>query len=232
MDIVSNEKILKTMSLLYVEKDDVFRLNVVKALKLKAKKVFDCSTIKEASIAYNSNNIDLIITNISFDKTNDGIKFIHNIRQINKKIPIIVISESKNLLEIVELIKYNLIDYIFKPIDIKQLREGLSRAVEQIIYSGNYITYFKNNIEYNMQKNILTSYDHEVTLTNQERLLLNFLIKNQNLMITQDEIKDVVWENSYDVSDTAFKALINRLRQKIGKETIKNSSGNGYILDI
>lgn len=232
MNLQSIENILKTMSILYIEADKTYKKGVSEALEIKVKKVFVASTLKVASDIYNTNNIDIIITDINLDTDGDGIKLIKSLRDINRKIPIIVISNSKDVFQITKLIKFNLVDYIFKPIDLKQLREALNRSVERILYNGVYVIYFKNDTNYNIQKNILLRADREMSLTHNERLLLNTLVVNQNCILSKEEIKAIVWENSYEVSDTAFKSLINRLRTKVGKDSIKNSSGNGYILNL
>jgi DNA-binding response OmpR family regulator len=226
------EKMLSTMSILYVESDERFKLNVAEALNMKAKNVFVASTIQETSTLYNENHIDIIITDVNVTNDQDGVKFIEQVRRINKEIPIIVISASTNLIPVVKLIKFNLVDYIFKPISLKQLQEALYESVTRIINSGTYVIYFKNNISYNIQKNELIKDGKEISLTNQERVLLNSLILNQNMILSMETIKDIVWEDGYYASDAAFKSLINRLRGKIGKESIKNSSGNGYILNV
>jgi len=62
--------------------------------------------------------------------------------------------------------------------------------------------------------------------------MLDVLIYNQQYILNKEELKDLVWENSYDVSDTAFKSLINRLRTKIGKKSLKNVASTGYILNL
>ena len=51
-------------------------------------------------------------------------------------------------------------------------------------------------------------------------------------ILSQEEIVSVVWPDCFEISNSAFKSLISRLRAKIGKESIKNNSGNGYILEI
>jgi DNA-binding response OmpR family regulator len=232
MEIQATNKILSSLNVLYVESNIKFKINLTNALKLKVKNVFDTDNLISALMIYNEMDIDIIITDINVNEVNDGISFIKRIRNSNKNIPIIVISSSTELSQIIRLIKYDLVDYIFKPIPIKTLRIALENSVERILYKGIYVVKFKNNIKYHINQNRLTKEDKIISLTVKEQILLNTLIKNQNYILSKEEIKDLVWENGYDVTDTAFKSLMNRLRVKIGKESIKNSSGNGYILDI
>jgi len=226
------EKILFNMSILYVESDSRYQTNVSEALNMKCKNVFVSSCVEESLDIFNNNNINIVITDINIKEEEDGTKLIKKIREINKDTPIIIISASKDAMQIVQLIGLGLVDYIFKPISLRRLRNDLYKSVQIILDKGIYIIFFENDITYNVTKRLLSKNENEITLTNSERMLLDYFVLNKNTILTKDEIKREVWEFSYDITDSAFKSLINRLRNKIGKNTIKNISGSGYILNV
>jgi two-component system, OmpR family, response regulator VanR len=72
----------------------------------------------------------------------------------------------------------------------------------------------------------------EITLTSKELELLSFLIKNSNRIVSTDELKSNLWEDYFEATDSALKNLLNKVRKKIGKESIINISGVGYRLDF
>jgi DNA-binding response OmpR family regulator len=55
-------------------------------------------------------------------------------------------------------------------------------------------------------------------------------IKYKNKTVTTNEIKNLLWNDPYDATDSALKSILNKLRAKIGKKTIKNVPGAGYYL--
>ncbi|HIP13834.1 MAG TPA: response regulator transcription factor [Arcobacter sp.] len=226
-----HEKVLKTSSILYIEENHLFNKNVTKALQLKSDTIFSVSSIKDAVEIYNNNPIDIIISDITF-KNENGLKFLRTLRKTNKYIPIIIISAQKETAILLEAMKLNLIDYILKPIDLGLLRSALVRAGLYIWESGRYEIRFPNNIIYNIRQKSLMQNEEEISLTFYELRMLDVLIYNKQYILNKEELKDLVWENSYDVSDTAFKSLINRLRTKIGKTSLKNVASTGYILNI
>ena len=63
--------------------------------------------------------------------------------------------------------------------------------------------------------------------TAKEVKLLNHLIVNKSRMTSKEELQSTLWEDDMG-SESAFKSLINKLRSKIGKESIENISGVGY----
>jgi DNA-binding response OmpR family regulator len=70
----------------------------------------------------------------------------------------------------------------------------------------------------------------EISLTAKEIDLLDYLIKN-NRVVANEELKAAIWENEYEATESALKNLLNKIRKKIGKESIINISGVGYKLD-
>ena len=132
-----------------------------------------------------------------------------------------------------EATKLKLVDYLTKPIDFKSLNSALNKCVDEILDNSRYIISFKNNIQYNVlhKKLIDSSNDKEIALTSKELTLLELLIKNSNRVLSTDELKTSIWEDEFEATDSALKNLLNKLRKKIGKESIINISSVGYRLD-
>ena len=231
MNTKLTEKLLNSLKLLYIENDENYSNSVSQALKLKLHTVYTAKTIKEAVSIYNDENIDIIVSELSLNNQSTK-NFINSIRNINKYIPIIIISSIKDANSIRETIKFNLTDYIFKPIDIKTLKDALSRSAISIYDAGLYEVTFLNNSKYNVRKKLLILDDEILTLTTNEVRLLDILVFNQQALLSKEDLKNMIWENSYDMSDEALKSLMTRLRKKIGKEAIQNISGSGYILNL
>ncbi|MEZ4692621.1 MAG: response regulator transcription factor [Aliarcobacter sp.] len=162
-----------------------------------------------------------------------GIDFIKEIRLIDKKIPIIILSAYTDKKFLLEATKLKLIDYLTKPIDFKSLNQALNKCVDEILDNSRYIISFKNNINYNVlhKKLIDTEKEEELSLTSKELTLLDFLIKNSNRIVSSEELKSYLWEDEYEATDSALKNLLNKLRKKVGKDSIINTSGVGYRLD-
>lgn len=125
-------------------------------------------------------------------------------------------------------------DYLTKPVDFKTLNNSLHTCVEEIIDNSRYMISFKNNIQYNvLQKKLFDlNIKEEITLTSKELDLIDFLIKNSNRIVSSEELKSNLWEDYFEATDSALKNLLNKVRKKIGKESITNISGVGYKLSF
>ncbi len=80
---------------------------------------------------FKQNPYDIIITDINLPKM-DGLEMAKKIKEIDKKIPIIVITAFTKMEYLLESIKIGVYGYILKPIDMNQLLETLNRVVEKV----------------------------------------------------------------------------------------------------
>jgi two-component system response regulator VanR len=225
-------KILKSLNILYIEDELNIRINIKKTLTLFCENVLDVENISSAKEILQKNRIDIIICDINLPDC-DGIEFIKELRKTDKTIPVILLTAYTDKKYLLEATKLKLIDYLTKPIDFKSLNNALQRCVQEILDNSRYVISFRNNIQYNVSHNRLidNNKEEEIHLTSKELDLLNFLIKNNNRVCSADELKFSIWENSLEASDSALKNLLNKLRKKIGKESIINNSSIGYKLE-
>ena len=225
-------KILKNLNILYIEDEKNIRLNIKKTLELFCENVLDAENILNAKEILTKQRIDIIISDINLPDMS-GIDFVKEIRIRDKTIPIILLSAYTEKEFLLEATKLKLVDYLTKPINFKDLNNALQKCVEEILDNSRYIITFKNNIQYNVSHNCLIDNNEkeEIRLTNKELDLLNFLIKNNNRVCSAEELKSAIWDDYLEATDSALKNLLNKVRKKIGKESIINISGVGYKLE-
>ena len=169
------------------------------------------------------------------DMTTHALKsFIKELRKIDKTIPVILLSAFTDTKYLLEATKLKLVDYLTKPVDFKTLNNSLQSCVEEILDNSRYLINFQNNIQYNVlhKKFLDLNTQQEITLTSKELDLVNFLIKNSNRIVSSDELKSTIWEDCFEATDSALKNLLNKVRKKIGKDSISNISGVGYRLNF
>ena len=231
-NIYNFNRILKSLNILYIEDEENIRINIKKTLELFCENVFDVENISNAKEILQNKRIDIIICDINLPDTS-GIEFIKELRKTDKTIPVVLLSAYTHKVYLLEATKLKLVDYLTKPIDFKSLNDALQKCVEEILDNSRYIILFRNNIQYNVSHNKLIDNDkkEEIHLTAKELNLLNFLIKNNNRVCSADELKCSIWNDSLEASDSALKNLLNKLRRKIGKESIINNSSIGYKLN-
>ena len=113
---------------------------------------------------------------------------------------------------------------LLKTKNVLVIDEQVSKA-----FTSTFVT-INETIKYDVQNKILYEKECIKKLSISERELLAFFIKNQHRTLYTQEIKNHMWEDSEHATDSALKSVLHKLRDKIGKNSIKNISGIGYYL--
>lgn len=121
------KEILKESIILYVEDNKELREKVRSLLKLIFKKVLIAEDGEKGLELYfkNKKDIDVIVSDINMPNLN-GIDLLKTIREDNKKIPFILSSAYTETEYLIESIKYNVSEYMPKPIDIKNMLQKIA----------------------------------------------------------------------------------------------------------
>lgn len=225
--------LLKHLDIIYVEDDKAIQAQFSKTLKLICNNIYSFDNGNDAYKFFLENSVDIIISDVDLKDSISGLELSHLIREHNKTIPIIILSAYTDVEYLLESSKLKLIEYLVKPINFSKLTEVLLKAVEDLpdMKEEKCIT-FANNYIYDINKKTIDTKQEIIRLTSHEIKLIEFLINNKSTPQSMENIKEYVWDDKFDVSDTAFKALIHKIRQKIGKESLKNISSVGYYLNL
>jgi len=223
---LSLKKLLKELTVLYVtnKEEDYKKINNI--LEVFFKKIVYTNNQENALAIYSNIFPNIILVDINLTDSN-GIEFIKKIRKKNQTIPILVITRNKEVSNLIEAVKLNLVDYLLKPIDINKLIFSLNQTAKIILNSGEITTTIKENIKYHYVEKIIINNNKKEVLTKTETRFIELLLTNKDKIVSIEEIKRVIWGNK-EVSESALKSLLNRLSKKVGKDTITNSFGVGY----
>lgn len=226
----SKLNLLKSLTLLLIEDDEELRNNLSETLSLFFKEIISAKNGAEAIKIFNKSNIDLIMTDYVMPIMN-GYEFCKEIRKINGKIPIVIMSNFCDNEKLLKLISLELTEYLIKPIEYTQLTSTLLKMIEKLERENLCYFHINNYLQYNFfTKELINNKLNEIVkLTKSEIAILELLIKNVNTIITTETIE-------YNLSpvdsksEQAIKNLIHRLRSKLTKDSIINVQGIGYIL--
>lgn len=225
----NEENILNKLTIMYIEDDTSIRETVTQTLSLIFNKTLAFEKAEDALLQYKLEKPDIILTDVNLPNMT-GIEFAKLIREDDYKIPIILLTAYTNKEILLEATKLKLINYIVKPVVFEELYESFKLAMKEIVRNNTDILVFSNDTKYNVQTKLLFHNEKEVHITSSENRLLEIFIKNIDKTVSPNEIKDQLWDDPYDATDSALKSVLSKLRVKIGKDSIKNVSGMGYHL--
>ena len=223
------------MNILIVQRDREIQKYLKKGLKELGYTVEICSDRDDAYYHIKSDNYDLAILDIDIENGN-GIELCSEIREINRKIGIIFLSSENDIEKKVQSLDSGADDYITKPFSFIELA-GRIRAILRRC-KGN-INKIENNLTIkNLKLDLLTREakrgDREIELTYREFALLEYLIRNKNLVLSRTMIREKIWNMNYTANTNIVDVYMTHLRNKIDKgeeeKIIYTVRGVGYIL--
>lgn len=215
--IADDEKEIVKLLKIYLESDSINVLeanNGMQALDILAK-----------------HDIDLALVDIMMPKI-DGYQVIKKIRQMDKYIPVMVISAKVTLSDRVLGIDLGADDYITKPFEPLEVAAKVKAQLRRLNVTAaapeakSVITV--GDMTLDLDECTFTK-DGEVTeLTKAELKVLELLMSRPKRVFTKEQIYESAWYNDGAVDDNTIRVIISRLRDKVGAEHIKTIRGLGY----
>lgn len=217
---------LNQLTVLFADDDDVLRDTIGETLSMFFKHVILAKNGLEAYEKFQQKNAHVVILDISMPMLN-GLAVAQKIRELDNQVPILIMTSYKEESQLMAAIKLNLVDYLLKPVNFQLLKEALLACSTQIIRSGRLLQTLKNGTEYHILSNTVTSDAGVFTLTKNERLFLEMLLKRRGQLIRIDEVEHQLGDEDY--SHAGLRNLVYRLRKKLGKEAIVSVKDLGYL---
>lgn len=161
-----------------------------------------------------------------------GIEVCRLIRKTDPKIPIIFLTAKDTVQDTVFGLEQGANDYIKKPFDFDEL---LARIRVQLRTNESENSLLKlGDIEVNLNTHQVSKASREVTLTQKEFALLEYLIRNKGKVCTRTKIIEHVWDIHFEADTSVIDVYINFLRKKLDTANIKSFiqtiRGVGYIV--
>jgi putative two-component system response regulator len=133
----------KNISVLYVEDDQDLRENTTRLLSSFVSVLEAAENGQEGLAKYNNRSYDLVITDINMPVKN-GIEMAREIKDINHKQVIIVISAYDDANYLLESINLGVDSFILKPLNLNQFLEVMDKCIRLVKYTRMEEDYKKN----------------------------------------------------------------------------------------
>jgi DNA-binding response OmpR family regulator len=220
---------LKNSTILYIEDDDITRGNISSFLQRKCENFYSAVDGKEGLEFFEKYQPDIIITDIEMPNL-DGLSMAKKIRKQSASTQIIITTAYTSQEYLLEAVNLQLIKYIVKPISLPKLNEALTSCEDFLEEDISTKKYLETDTFYDIYTKELIKDNQIISLSKNERTLIDLLIKNHPAPTSYEAIETNVYE--FASSKNAIKLLVKSLRNKINKEAISNVSGLGYNINI
>lgn len=214
-----------------VEDDDNIRELVIYTLEttgLKAKGFAEGTAFMEA-LAFDTP--ELILLDIMLPGE-DGLELLKKLKNSakTKDIPVIMVTAKGAEYDKVIGLDSGADDYVTKPFGMMELVSRIKAVLRRSGRVQEQDMLSVNGVSVDVKKHEVKVAGDIVTLTLKEFELLERLMRNQNIVLTRDQLLEDIWGYDFDGETRTVDVHVRTLRQKLGEkgDIIKTVRGAGY----
>jgi two-component system copper resistance phosphate regulon response regulator CusR len=214
--------------------EDERHLNGLIASKLEAEhySVDTCFDGQEALDYLDGAEYDAVILDIMMPIL-DGLSVLRQMRQSGSKTPVLLLTALGGIDDRVAGLDSGADDYLVKPFSFEELlariRVLLRRGSNQV---SNQITVA--DLTMDCAARTVTRNGHPIPLSSREFDILEYLLRNQGIVLSREKIEQHVWNYDYAGGSNVVDVYIRYLRKKIDADfdnkLIHTVRGAGYVL--
>lgn len=212
-------KIFKQFNLLYVEDNKETREETYSFLKDYFANVYVADNGNEGLRIFLNEKVDLILSDINMPQLN-GIQMSESIREKNKDVPIVFITNYFETDLLLQAIKLKVSDYLIKPVKIEKLINSMEVVVQQL-HKKNTSEHQRKELE--QYKEILDSNDIVIKLNPKMKITY---VNEMFCKITGFKKEELL---SKDFKELRFPDVQEELFDEIYKKVLEDKRWRGII---
>ena len=220
------------MRILVVEDDPSLHKIISRRLREEGYAVDDCYNGEEALSYLLAAEYDCVILDWMLP-VRDGIAVLSEARQRGITAPVLMLTAKDAISDRVQGLDAGADDYLTKPFAYDELSARV-RALLRRKAKEKQTMLTAGDLVMDLAAHRVTRGEKEITLTSKEFALLEYLLRNQGLVLTRSQIADHVWNYDFDYDSNVVDVYIRYLRNKIdkpfGSSMIQTVRGYGYTL--
>jgi len=175
---------------------------------------------------------DLIILDLMLPKVS-GFSVLATVRKKNPNVPILILTARTAVEDRVKGLEIGSDDYLIKPFAFAELRARV-RALLRREWREMKLQLQVADLVLDPVKRKASRANRDLELSPKEFMLLEYLMRNANQVVTRTMIAEHVWDASFDSFTNVIDVYISFLRNKIdkdrGQKLLHSVRGVGYML--
>ena len=220
------------MRILLVEDEKDLNDIMRKRLILQGYSVDHCYDGDEAEDYIRAGEYDVIILDIMIPGIS-GLELLQQMRSQGDMTNVILVTAKDTVEDRVKGLDYGADDYLVKPFAFEELLARLRVLTRR---SANQATnvYQVANLYVDCESRIVKRGEEIINLSAKEFALLEYLIRNQGVVLSRNQIEQNLWSFDYEGGSNIIDVYIRYLRKKIDEnyepKLIHTVRGAGYVL--
>lgn len=222
----------RVMRILIVEDDPSIHRIISRRLKEEGYAVDDCYDGEEGLDFILTAAYDCVILDWMLPER-DGVSVLREARRSGINVPVLMLTAKDTVSDRVDGLDAGADDYLTKPFAYDELSARVRALLRRNMKEKQTVLQV-SDLHMDLAAHKVVRGGKEITLTNREFALLEYLMRNRGIVLTRSQIADHVWDYDFDydsnVVDVYIRYLRNKLDRNAASRLIHTVRGYGYVL--
>ncbi len=224
----------RPVRVLVVEDDEEIAHVLQRSLRLEGYEVKIAGDGVDALDQFHAFLPDLLVLDLGLPRL-DGIEVARRLRTDGEDVPILMLTARDALESRVEGLDVGADDYLVKPFERQELLARLRALLRRRPPRGS-ASFVVGDLSLNPDTHEVRRAEREIELTQREFELLEYLMRNERLVISRQKLLDEVWGyDPFSITNT-IEVFVSNLRRKLeagGEPRLLHTvRGAGYVLRV
>ena len=220
------------MRLLYAEDERDLNEVVTRTLLKNHYSVDSCFDGEEALDCLAAAEYDAVILDIMMPRV-DGLTVLSRLRARGSRVPVLLLTARDGVSDRVKGLDSGADDYLVKPFALEELLARVRALLRRDAGRADNC-YRLADLTVDCDARTARRGDVQITLSSKEFSILEYLIRNQGVVLSRDKIEQHIWNYDYEGGSNVVDVYIRYLRKKIddgfSPKLIHTVRGAGYVL--
>ncbi len=191
-----------------------------------------CHTGTETMHLVSAETFDLVLLDLMLPGMT-GLDILRNMRAFQIDTPVMIISALTDTTQVVQGLDMGAVDYIRKPFEWDELLARI-RSVHRKVTGAESLKIQIADLSIDLMTRKVIRGGKEILLSSREFILLEYLARNANRVMSRNQILEQVWEMDFDPESNIVEVYMYQLRKKLDRgfaqPLIETVIGSGYRL--
>ena len=175
---------------------------------------------------------DLVLLDLNLPGVS-GLEVLQNAMEYNSNLKVMILTSRGDVETKVQGLDLGAIDYMVKPFDFVEL-EARIRSILRRSFRIESKVLEVGDLSFDTVRRTLIAGGREVVLTRKETLMIEYLMRNSDRIVSAEELFEHAWDSELEFQSNSLRVHLTTLRKKIkdelGYNPIQNRIGEGYFI--
>jgi DNA-binding response OmpR family regulator len=182
---------------------------------------------RDADRAVHDQTYDIVVLDLGLPGRN-GLDILRAWRATGMQVPVLILTARDTFAERIAGLRAGADDYLTKPFHPEELLLRLQALLRHRQGLSNQTLFEVAGFALDEQQQCVHRQGEEIALSGIEFRLLRYFMQHPGMLLIRSELEEHLYDAGNEINSNVLEVHVNRLRRKLGRDTIETRRGQGY----